>query len=253
MLLHQTSTTGLVFPSQSKWVHSGIYDLQSQWIAQHQKSFCTKPSKFVLSSQSNAMIKTYKNINISVEYQCFCMKPCRTWLVFLSQSKWDQIVVCYDQNLQKHKYLSTIWEMLLHETFRIGFAFSELVKCYDQNLQKHKYLAVGYQCFCMKPSEQSSFSQLSGQKWIQISVVCCSIKTYLKHEISQHRCISMHSARNLQNRLVFPTIAAMGPNSEYATHQNLQKHKYLSGISMLLHETFRTELVFPSQSKMSPN
>ena len=30
---------------------------------------------------------------------------------------------------------------------------------------------------------------------------------------------------------------------------NLQKHKYLSGISMFLHETFRTGLIFPSWLK----
>ena len=32
-------------------------------------------------------------------------------------------------------------------------------------------------------------------------------------------------------------------------NQNLQKHKYLSGISMFLHETFRTGLIFPSWLK----
>ena len=30
---------------------------------------------------------------------------------------------------------------------------------------------------------------------------------------------------------------------------NLQNRKYLSGISMILHKTFRTGLIFPSQSK----
>ena len=45
--------------------------------------FCTKPSEkgsfFQIgrneSKEWYPMIKTYKNINISVEYQLFCMKP----------------------------------------------------------------------------------------------------------------------------------------------------------------------------------
>ena len=32
-------------------------------------------------------------------------------------------------------------------------------------------------------------------------------------------------------------------------NQNLQKHKYLSGISTVLHETFRRGLIFLSQLK----
>ena len=94
----------------------------------------------------------------------------RTWLVFLSQSKWVQIVVCYDQNLQKHKYLSTI-SMLLHKTFRTGFVFlsreNAMIKTY-----KNINISVGYQCFCTKPSEQGSFFWYQHQsKWVQI-VVC---------------------------------------------------------------------------------
>ena len=53
-------------------------------------------------------------------------KTFRTGLIFISWSKWVQTEVCYDQNLQKHKYLSTI-SIFLHETFRTGLIFSELV------------------------------------------------------------------------------------------------------------------------------
>ena len=137
------------------------------------------------SKQWYAMIKTYKIINISARYQYFCMKPSEqgsffwagqneskqlyamiktyktkisqhnisisTWnlqnRIFLSCLKWFQTVVCYDQNLQNHKYLSKI-SMLLHETFRTGLVFPswskwvQTVVCYDQNLQKHKYLST---------------------------------------------------------------------------------------------------------------
>ena len=43
------------------------------------------------------------------------------------QGSFFQTVVCYDQNLQKHKYLSTI-SIFLHETFRTGLIFSEPVE-----------------------------------------------------------------------------------------------------------------------------
>ena len=52
----------------------------------------------------------------------FLHKTFRTGIVFLSRSKWVQIVVCYDQILQKHKYLSGI-SMHLHKTFRTGLVF----------------------------------------------------------------------------------------------------------------------------------
>ena len=70
----------------------------------------------------------------------------RTGLIFLSRSKWVQIVVCYDKNLQKHKYLSGI-SMLLHKTFRTGLVFLswlkwvQIVVFYKQNLWKCKYLS----------------------------------------------------------------------------------------------------------------
>ena len=108
--------------------------------------FCTKPSEkgsfFQIgrneSKEWYPMIKTYKNINISVEYQLFCMKPSEEGHS-LSQLKWVQGVVCYDWNLQKHKYLSGI-SMVLHETFRTGLIFPSRSKwvqgvvCYNRNL-----------------------------------------------------------------------------------------------------------------------
>ena len=52
--------------------------------------FCTKPSEqgsFFQAGQNEskewyATIKTYENINISVEYQWFCMKPSEQGLFF---------------------------------------------------------------------------------------------------------------------------------------------------------------------------
>ena len=78
-------------------------------------------------------------------YQCFCTKPSEQGSFFASRSKWVQIVVCYDWNLQKHKYLSGI-SMFLHETFRTGLVFLsqlkwvQIVVCYMRNLRKCKYL-----------------------------------------------------------------------------------------------------------------
>ena len=57
----------------------------------------------------------------------FLHKAFRTGLVFLSQSKWVETVVCYNQNLQKHKYLSTI-SIFLHKTFRTGLVFPRRLK-----------------------------------------------------------------------------------------------------------------------------
>ena len=76
----------------------------------------------------------------------FLHETFRTGLIFPSWLKWVQIVVCYDRNLQKHKYLSGI-STFLHETFGTGLIFLsrskwvQIVVCYYRNLQKHKYLS----------------------------------------------------------------------------------------------------------------
>ena len=113
------------------------------------------------------MIKTYKNINIWVGYQHFCMKPSEQ-AHFSKPVKWVQIVVCYDWNLQKHKYLGGI-SMCLHKTFRTGLIFLsrskwvQIVVCYNRTY-KNINISVGYQCFCMKPSEQGLFFWASWNK-----------------------------------------------------------------------------------------
>ena len=97
----------------------------------------------------------------------------RIGVVFLSQSKWVQIVVCYDQNLQKHKYLSGI-SMLLHETFRTGLIFLsrskwvQTVVCYNWNLQKHKYLSRI--STLLHKTFRTGLVFLSQLKWVQIVV-----------------------------------------------------------------------------------
>ena len=188
MCLHKTFRTGFIFPSRSKWVQIVVcYD----WNLQKHKylsgismflheTFRTRVhlSEPVKMSPNSCMllIETYKNINISVGISMFLHETFRTGLVFLSRSKWVQIVVCYDQNLQKHKYLSRI-STYLHKTFRTGFIYLchwlkwvQIVVCYDQNLQKHKYLSGISMFLCTKPSEQGSIF-LSRSKWVQI-VVC---------------------------------------------------------------------------------
>ena len=161
-------------------------------------------------------------------YQHFCMKPSEQGSFFWASSKWVQIVVCYDQNLQKHKYLSGI-SMFLHETFRTGLIFLsrskwvQIVVCYDQNLQKHKYLSAGYQHFCMKPSEQGSFF------WVSNSGFC------MKPSEQGSFFWAGQNRGMLWSKWVQIVVCY---------DWNLQKHKYLSGISMFLHETFRTGLIF---------
>ena len=203
---------------------------------------------------------------------------------FPSQSKWVQTVVCYDQNLQKHKYLSTI-SIFLHETFRTGLIFQAsrneskqwyaMIKTY-----KNINISAWYQYFCMKPSEQGSFfwaSRNESKQWYAM------IKTYKNINISaqyQYFCtkpseqgsffwavemspnsgmlfrskltkiikhISQHniniSAQNLQNRAHFSELVKW-VQTVVCYDQNLQKHKYLSMISIFLHKTFRTGSIF---------
>ena len=105
----------------------------------------------------------------------FLHKTFRTGLIFPSQSKLVQIVVCYVQNLQKHKYLSSI-SMFLHETFRTGLIFLsrskwvQIVVCYMQNLWKCKYLSE-WHCgsflasLVWKELEKSKNSKNYGKLW----------------------------------------------------------------------------------------
>ena len=138
--------------NQSKEWYAMMETYKNINISVEYQRFCTKPSEkgsfFQIgwneSKEWYPLIKTYKNINISVEYQLFCMKPSEEGHS-LSHLKWVQGVVCYDWNLQKHKYLSGI-SMVLHETFRTGLIFPSRSKwvqgvvCYNPNLWKHKYL-----------------------------------------------------------------------------------------------------------------
>ena len=83
---------------------------------------------------------------------------------FLSQLKWVQGVLCYNQNWWKLKYLSGI-STDLHETFRTGLIClffqagrNESKECYaliktDKNLN----ISAESKLICTKPSEQGSF------------------------------------------------------------------------------------------------
>ena len=135
---------------------------------------------------------------------------------------------------------------------------------------KNINISVGYQCFWTKPSEQGCFSQMSPNsgmletqkhKYLQqdINVSAWNLQTGLIFP-SQSKWVqivynwneSNISAWNLQNRAIFLSQLKW-VQIVVCYDQNLQKHKYLSRISMFLHETFRTGLIFPSRSKMSPN
>ena len=65
------------------------------------------------------MIETYENVNISAEYQLFCMKPSEQGSFFHAGQNESKE---WYATLQKHKYLSGI-SMVLHETFRTGLIF----------------------------------------------------------------------------------------------------------------------------------
>ena len=188
IFLHETFRTGLVFPSRSKWVQTVVcynQNLQNINISARYQYFC-------INLQNRAHFS--EPVKMSPNSGMLWSKLTKTKLIFLSRSKWVQTVVCYDQNLQKHKYLSTI-SIFLHETFRTGLVFLSQLKwvqtvvCYDQNLQKHKYLSMGYQYFCMKPSEQGSFfwaGQNESKQWYAM------IKTYKNINISakyQYYCM----------------------------------------------------------------
>ena len=129
---------------------------------------------------------------------------------FSEPVKWVQIVVCYNRNLQKHKYLSGI-SMFLHETFRTGLIFPrrwnwvQIVVCYDQNLQKHKYIS-GISTF-LHETFRTGLIFASRSKWVQIVLRSKLTKT----EISEWD-INV-SARNLQNRACFSEPVKMSPNS----------------------------------------
>ena len=141
----------------------------------------------------------------------FLHETFRTGLVFPSWLKWVQIVVCYNQNLQKHKYLSGI-STFLHETFRTGLIFPswlkwvQIVVCYDRNLQKHKYLS-GISMF-LHETFRTGLVFLSWLKWVQI-VVCYD------WNLQKHKYLSRISMflQNLQNRAHFSKPVKMSPNS----------------------------------------
>ena len=173
-------------------------------------------------------------------------KTFRTGFVFLSWSKWVQAVVCYDQNLQNHKYLSMI-SIFLHETFRTGLIFPELVMkwvqrmvCYDQNLQKHKYLSTI--SIFLHETFRTGLIFLSWSKWVQ-TVVCYQNQNLQNINISawyQYFCMKPSEQGlffwNLQNS------RSKWVQTVVCYDQNLQKHKYgQHNINMLLHESWSSD------------
>ena len=108
---------------------------------------------------------------------------------------------------------------------------------------KHVNTSAEYQQFCTKPSEQGSFFQADrneSKEWY------ATIKTYKNVNIPaeyQRFCTKPSEQGSFflsRSKWVQGVVCYDG---------NLWKCKYLSRISMVLHETFRTGLVFLSQLK----
>ena len=177
----------------------------------------------------------------------FLHETFRTGLVFLSWLKWVQTVVCYDQNLQNHKYLSTdINASARNLQNRACFFWASrneskqwyaMIKTY-----KNINISARYQCFCTKPSEQGLFFQAG---WNESKQWYAMIKTYKNINISA-RYQYFYTKPSEQG---FFLRWSKWVQTVVCYDQNLQNHKYLSMISIFLHETFRTGLVFPNQSK----
>ena len=150
-----------------------------------------------------------------------------TGLIFLIQSKWVQGVVCYDWNLQKHKYLSGI-SMVLHKTFRTGLVFPSQLKwvqgvvCYDPNLQKCKYLSgistVLHETF------RTGLVFLSQSKWVQ-GVVCYDGNLW-KHKYLSRISTVLHET--FRTGLVFLSWLKW-VQGVVCYDRNIWKHKYLNG------------------------
>ena len=152
--------------NESKQWYAMIKTYKNINISAQYQYFCMKPSEqglFFWAGQNEfkqwyAMIKTYKNINISARYQYFCMKPSE-------QAQFSESIEMSPKSgmlwskLTKHKYLSMI--------FPSQSKWVQRVVCYDQNLQKHN-ISARYQYFCTKPSEQGSFfraGQNESKQW----------------------------------------------------------------------------------------
>ena len=137
------------------------------------------------------------------------MKPSEQGLFFRAGQNESQIVVCYNQNLQKHKYLSRI-SMFLHETFRTvcpsQSKWVQIVVCYDQNLQKHKYLSRI--SMFLHETFRTGLIFPSQSKWVQI--VVCYDQNLQKHKYLSR--ISMFLHETFRTRLVFQLVK-MSPNS----------------------------------------
>ena len=138
----------------------------------------------------------------------------------------NQRVLCYDQKWWKLKYLSRILTDL-HWTFRTGLVFLswskwvQAVVCYDQNWWKLKYLSgisidLHWQIFWVVQLFLI-LSHRSGSKWPTMANFATEVAW-----ISSKWAILVKFQQNL---------------------------KYLSRISTDLHRTFRTGLIFLSQSK----
>ena len=207
IFLQKTFRTGLIFPSWSKWVQTVVcYDQNLQNINISTWNNRAHFSELVEMSPNSGMLCSKLSM-ISI----FLHKTFRTRLNFPNRSKWVQRIVCYDQNLQKHKYLSTI-SLLLHETFRTGLVFPsqskwvQTVVCYDQNLQKHKYLST----ISIFLHETFRTGLILPRQWKWVQTVVCYDQNLQKHKYLSMISIFLHKPSEQGS---FSELVEMSPNS----------------------------------------
>ena len=110
-VLHQTFRTGLIFLIRSKWVQGVVcYDWNLQKCKYLNEISTVLHETFRTgliflagwneSKEWYAMIETYKNINISAEYQRFCMKPSEQgsffWASWNKSKEWYAMTETYE-------------------------------------------------------------------------------------------------------------------------------------------------------------
>ena len=83
------------------WVFQ-LFWIVSHQVAQNDPQWPILPPKWLRLAQNGQFWLNFnKNLNISAESWPICTEPSKQGSIFLSQSKWVQGVLCYDQNWQK--------------------------------------------------------------------------------------------------------------------------------------------------------
>ena len=138
---------------------------------------------------------------------------------------------------------------VLHATFRTGLIFLiwskwvQGVVCYDWNLQNCKYLS-GISII-LHETFRTGLIFPSRSKWVQ-GVVCYD-QNLQNHKYLSRISIVLHP--NLQSRAHFSELVGNESKEWYATIETYKNVNIPAEYQTVLHETFRTGLIFPSRSK----